>query len=72
MSVKQYFDWGGRSSWAHPWLRPCTTRIVDLLLPLSILANFASVFESSLQHSLADFSHNNSLTFLDNFTDIKK
>jgi len=46
--------------------------VVDLLVPLLILANFASAFESSLQHALADFSYINSLSFPDNITDIKK
>jgi len=55
------------------WHAESSTTVVNLLVPLSILANFASAFESSLQHALAAaFSHINSLTFQDNFTDIKE
>jgi len=54
------------------WYAESLLHEVGLLVPLLILANFASAFESSLQHALADFSHINALTFPDNFTDIKK
>jgi len=60
-----------RSTNSMCWYAESSLHIVNLLVPLSILVNFASAFESSLQHALADFSHTNSLTFRDNFTDIK-
>jgi len=53
------------------WYSESSLHVVDLLVPLSILANFASALENNLQHVLADLSHINSLTFLDNFIDIK-
>jgi len=61
-----------RSTNSMCWYAESSLHVVNLLVRLSILANFASAFESSLQHALADFSHINTLTFLDNFTDIKK
>jgi len=61
-----------RSTNSMCWYAENSLHVVDLLVPLSILAYFASAFESSLQHALADFFHINSLTFLNNFTDIKK
>jgi len=52
------------------WYAESSLHVVVLLGPLSILANFASAFESSLQHALVDFSCVSSLNFLDNFADI--
>jgi len=52
------------------WYAESSLHVVYLLVPLLILVDFASAFESSLQHALADFFHINSLTFLENITDI--
>jgi len=59
-----------RSTSIMRWYAEISLHVVDLLVLLSILANFASAFESSLQYALAVFSHINSLIFLDKFTDI--
>jgi len=54
------------------WYAESSLYVVDLLVPLSILVNFASVFQSSLQHALLDISYINLLTFQYNFSNIDK